>query len=90
MMIRGISLISIAALAVALAGCGNKQQGGEGPAERGGKHIDQAAQSAGDKVNQAAESTRSTVGEGAENVQKGTGRAMENAGEKLQRNNEQR
>lgn len=64
---KSLSLVSLA-LGLSLAACGGSKEPADGPAER-----------AGEKVDNAAEDTK----EGAEKAAEKTGEAVENAGDKV-------
>jgi type IV secretory pathway VirB6-like protein len=65
------ALLAGGVLVFGLAACEKREQaaGGEGPAERAGQHIDQAAAKAGQELNKLADKA---------------GQGMQQAGEKLQ------
>ena len=62
-----------------LVGC-HKNKDAEGPIERAGKHVDNAAEKTGHALETAAEKT----GEATQKAAHATGKAFEKAGKKLQ------
>lgn len=67
----GLSLVCVLGLMASLSGCGET----EGPAEKAGKTIDQAAENTTESVKDAMEST----GEAMDNAAEKTGEALNEA-----------
>ena len=66
---RILMMMTITA-AVALGGAGCDNKGGEGPAEKAGKGIDDAVKKTGDTLKDTAEKTEDAAKKAAEDVQK--------------------
>ena len=56
---RNAVYVFVATFSLAMAAC----QPAEGPAERAGKNVDQAAKKIGDQVDKAADKTKEAIGD---------------------------
>jgi hypothetical protein len=74
-------ILLVTALSSLVLGC-HRDRDAEGPMERAGKHVDNAAQKTGKALGKAAEKT----GQAAEKAAHKTGEALEKTGQKLKGN----
>lgn len=71
----GLSLVCAFGLMASLSGCGET----EGPAEKAGKTLDQAAEKSTESVKSAMETTEEAMDNAAEKTGEGANKAMESS-----------